>query len=286
MWPLRISMNPPSAPVKIMGILNVTPDSFSDGGNYLDTDRALQHAVQMLDEGADIIDVGGESTRPPGAAYGDGARPITEQEQLDRVIPVIQRLVETRPRIQISIDTSKAQVARAAVEAGAGIINDVSAGTRDEHMFAVAAKLAVPVILMHGYGPTFNKARIEDYQYEDVVCSVFSYLQDRISLAREAGCVEIMADVGIGFAKTFKDNMTLLRHHDRFLDLGVPLLIGVSRKSSIGIAMGRDTTPADRITGSIAAACWAVERGASIVRTHDVRETRDALNVIQHLQQA
>lgn len=263
----------------LMGVLNVTPDSFSDGGDFVSTDRAVEHALQMARDGAEIIDVGGESTRPAGSAYGAGAKNVALEEELRRVIPVIGEIRSRNSDVLISIDTQKAYIANAAIQSGANIINDVSAATSDNDMLATAAKQSVPIILMHGHGPRFQKLRIEDYKYEDVVSEVFSYLEVRIQAARNAGITEILADVGIGFAKGYEDNLRLLKHHEAFTSLNVPLALGVSRKSTIGKAMGSNPSPKDRMIGSIAAACYGVVHGAKIIRTHDVKETREALAV-------
>ena len=268
----------------VMGILNVTPDSFSDGGDFASPEAATEHALQMVRDGAQIIDIGGESTRPPGKAYGLGAARVTREEELRRVLPVIGRIHTTDASIVLSIDTQKSYVAKAALECGADIINDVSSGTADGEMFAVAAKHNAPIILMHGHGPQFQKPSVEDYRYGDVVREVYAYLAERIQAARSAGVQEILADAGIGFAKSYRDNLQLLRDHSEFMSLGVPLVLGVSRKSTIGRAMGNNPAPKARITGSIAAACYGVLHGAKIIRTHDVRETLEALNVISAIQ--
>jgi dihydropteroate synthase len=278
---LLISPNPGSDVFRpiIMGILNVTPDSFSDGGEFNSIDAAVSHALQMVRDGAEIIDIGGESTRPAGAAYGAGAAAITEEEELRRVIPVIEAIRKQDPNILISIDTQKSSVAQAAIDAGADIINDVSAGTTDPNILDVAAKHKTPIILMHGHGPNFSKPKIEDYHYENVVEEVKAYLARQIAAARGAGCEAILADVGIGFGKTYSDNLRLLKHHASFASLNVSLVLGVSRKSTIGRAIG-NKPPKERVVGSVAAACYGAEHGAKIIRTHDVRETREALAVI------
>ncbi len=264
----------------IMGILNVTPDSFSDGGDYLSIDVAVTHALKMAADGAEIIDVGGESTRPPGAAYGVGAQTLSVTEELERVIPVIKAIREKNQDVLISVDTQKSEVAELAIEEGADIINDVSAGTTDPAIFRTAANRQAPIILMHGHGPHFQKPRIEDYEYDDVVFEVKRYLEERIQAARRAGVVTILADVGIGFGKVYQDNLKLLKHHAEFESLRVPLVLGVSRKSSIGRAMGSNPPPKERVIGSIAAACYGVQHGAKIIRTHDVKPTREALAVL------
>ena len=268
----------------IMGILNVTPDSFSDGGDFVSIDQAIDHAVEMAECGAEIIDIGGESTRPAGKAYGPGARHVKLEEELRRVIPVIGEVRSRLAEVLISVDTQKSYIAKTAIHCGADIINDVSAGTSDPEMFAHAAKLQVPIVLMHGHGPEFQRPSVDEYHYVDVVRDVAEYLEDRISLARVAGVKEILADVGIGFAKRYEDNLKLIKHHAEFLSIGVPMVLGVSRKSSVGRAMGDDASPKERLMGSIAATCYGVLHGAKIIRTHDVKETKQALHVIEAIQ--
>ena len=263
----------------IMGILNVTPDSFSDGGDYASPDHAVAHVLQMAEDGAEIIDVGGESTRPAGKSYGAGFKPVSIQEETARVLPVIEAIRRASEHVLISIDTQKSEVADSALHAGADIINDVSAGTFDPRILKIAAEHDAPIILMHGHGPNFQKPKIEDYFYENVVKEVHDYLAERIRIALTAGIKTILADVGIGFAKGYRDNLRLLKHHSAFMSLAVPLLPGVSRKSTIGKAMGNRSLPKERLMGSIAAACYAAEHGAKIIRTHDVKETREALAV-------
>ena len=268
-----------------MGILNVTPDSFSDGGTYFDHSAALTHALQMVEDGADIIDIGGESTRPPGKAYGEGAKLVSAEEEFKRVIPIVIALRHSSDAM-ISVDTQKASIADAALLCGANIINDVSAGTTDRDMFAVAAKHNVPIVLMHGHGPRFEEKPVDEYVYQDVVREVQSYLKERIQAARLAGISTILADVGVGFAKAFEDNLRLLKDHAAFTTLGVPMVLGVSRKSTIGRAMGGNRPPKERIVGSVAAACYGALHGARIIRTHDVKETRDAVSVLEAITQA
>jgi len=261
-------------------VLNVTPDSFSDGGDFLDTTAAREHARAMIAEGADIIDIGGQSTRPPGKTYGTGAEEVTEAEERARVITLIQTLAAEFPNVLYSIDTVRSTIAREAIDAGADIINDVSAGTSDQAMFEVAATLQAPIILMHGHGPEFKKESIEEYIYEDVTEEVSAWLKERIEAAREAGISIVLADCGFGFAKTPHDNIRLLREHSRFVWLGVPMVLGVSRKSTIGKMLGDNVPPKERVYGSIGAAVFAALNGAKIIRTHDVRATREALNVV------
>lgn len=266
-------------PVLVMGILNVTPDSFSDGGDFLDQQAAVDHAISMINEGAEIIDVGGESTRPKGKTYGEGAQEVTIEEELRRVIGVIKGIRQINAEILISIDTTKSDVARAAIEAGADIINDVSAGTSDPKMFVTARDLNVPLILMHGHGPFFKRENIEEYEYENVTRTVLNYLRMRIIEARNFGVREVLADVGIGFAKVYNENVKLMREHEQFKSLGVPLVIGVSRKATIGKMLGENIPPKDRASGSLAAALYCVQKGARIIRTHDVKLTADAVKV-------
>ncbi len=265
----------------LMGILNVTPDSFSDGGDFTSQERAVAHALQMAHDGAAVIDIGGESTRPAGNAYGMGSQPISIKEELARVIPVIEAIRGANEHVLISIDTHKSEVAEAAIAAGADIINDVSAGTFDPRILKIASGQQVPIILMHGHGPLFPKANIEDYSYGDIVKEVRDYLANRILAAHEAGVETALADVGIGFAKGYHDNLKLLKYHKTFTSLAVPLVLGVSRKSTIGKAMGNDLPPKERLMGSIAAACYGAEHGANIIRTHDVKEMREALAVLR-----
>jgi len=255
---------------RVMGIVNVTPDSFSDGGQLGDVDAAVAHALQLVGEGADIIDIGGESTRP-------GATPVPVQEELDRVIPVIERLARETP-VAISVDTSKPEVMRAAVAAGAGMINDVRA-LRDEGALDAAASLRVPVVLMHMHGtdPQTMQAHAD---YDDVVAEVHRFLAERIFSAEMAGIAkrDIVIDPGFGFAKSREHNLALLAQLDRFAELGVPLLAGLSRKRTIGEITGREV-PRDRVFGSVAAHLIAAQRGAKLLRVHDVAATVDALKV-------
>lgn len=261
----------------VMGIVNVTPDSFSDGGHYLAAEAAAEHALRLIAEGADIVDIGGESTRPPGRDYGAGSAVVDAASEIARVIPVIEGIRAVNATIPISIDTMKPEVARAAAEAGATIINDVSAGRFDETIWQVAAACDLPYILMHGHDPAGIES-VDAFHYDDVIGDVRSFLASRIAAAREAGIRRIIADVGIGFAKGLSENIALLRGHRAFLALGVPLLVGASRKSFIGRLLG-GAPPESRVTGSLAAHAVAVLNGASILRVHDVRETVEFLRV-------
>lgn len=254
---------------RVMGILNVTPDSFSDGGAFISPERAIIHAEQMLLDGADIIDIGGESTRP-------GADAVSEQEELDRVIPVIEA-IKQRLSVIVSIDTNKPAVMRAAVAAGAGLINDVMA-LQAPGAIEAASHLSVPVCLMHMQGEP--RTMQQQPEYADVVSDIMAFFQQRIDACAAGGISKerLLLDPGFGFGKTLEHNLSLLQGLGKFLQMGLPLLIGISRKSMIGAIL--DNAPvADRLYGSMAAAVLAVERGASIVRVHDVRPTADALRV-------
>ena len=254
---------------RVMGIVNVTPDSFSDGGAHFDADSAIAHGLQLAEEGAAILDIGGESTRP-------GAQEIPIEEELRRTIPVIEALAK-RTSLPISIDTSKPEVMRAAIEAGAGMINDVY-GLRREGALDAAAALKVPVVLMHMLGePRTMQANPE---YDDVVGEVHRFLAERIFAAEMAGIAKkhIVVDPGFGFGKTTQHNLQLLAQLRRFTELGVPVLAGLSRKKTIGELTGREG-PRERIFGSLAAHLVAAQNGAMLLRVHDVAATVDALKV-------
>ena len=254
---------------RVLGIVNVTPDSFSDGGEHASTDAAVAHGLRLAEEGADALDIGGESTRP-------GAADVPLEEELRRVIPVIERLAR-ETTLPISVDTSKPEVMRAAVAAGAGVINDVYALRRDGAL-DVAASLRVPVILMHMQGEP--RSMQDAPAYDDVVGEVHRFLAERIFAAEMAGIPkkQIVADPGFGFGKTLAHNLALLAQLDRFTELGVPVLAGLSRKKSIGELTGRDD-PHARVHGSVAAHLIAAQRGAKLLRVHDVAATVDALKV-------
>ena len=257
----------------VMGILNATPDSFSDGGRFVDVEAALAHARRMVEEGADIIDVGGESTRP-------GASPVGEAEEIDRVVPLIRVLHRELP-VAISIDTGKAGVMRAAVAAGAGMINDVWA-LRGPGSLKAARDCGVPVCLMHMQGEPRSMQQAPSYA--DVLAEVYAFLRQRLRAAEAAGIPRsrLLVDPGFGFGKSLEHNLTLLRGLQRFAGLGVALLVGVSRKRMIGQLLG-DAPVGGRLYGSLAAALFAAERGARILRVHDVKPTADALRVLQAL---
>lgn len=267
--------------VKLMGIVNVTPDSFYDGGNFNTTTKAVEHALKLIDEGADIIDIGGESTRPPGVDYNLGAERISEQLELERVIPVIEKIISLRPNTVISIDTMKPQVAHEALLAGACMINDVSAGQFDEAIWEVAKKFQVPYVLMHGYNP-HKIVPVSEVEYMNVVEEVYNFLQTRIKSALQTGVKEIYVDIGIGFAKNYTHNITLMQNHEKFLGLGVPIITGVSRKSFIGNILG-GVPPNKRLFGTLAANLVAIAKGASIVRVHDVWQMKEFLKVWNEL---
>jgi len=254
---------------RVVGILNVTPDSFSDGGAHADVDAAVAHGLAMAGQGADMLDVGGESTRP-------GAAEVPLEEELRRVIPVVERLA-AETALPIAVDTSKPEVMRAAVAAGAGMVNDVYA-LRREGALDAAAELGVPVCLMHMLGEP--RSMQDDPRYDDVVGEVHRFLADRLFACELAGIDKrrVMVDPGFGFGKTLEHNLALLRALQRFADLGSGVYVGLSRKSMIGALTGRQV-PADRAAGSVAAALVAVQRGARMVRVHDVAATVDALAV-------
>ena len=262
MWPL------PDHPL-IMGILNVTPDSFYDGGRYARLDAALRRVEVMVREGVDIVDVGGESTRP-------GADPVPLEEELERVIPVVEA-VRARFDVPISVDTTKAPVAEEALKRGANWINDVSALRFDPEMIAVARRFSAPVVLMHMKGTP--RTMQKNPTYTDVVEEVHAFLQERVAYARRNGVTKILVDPGIGFGKRLEHNLALLHHVDRFADLG-PVLIGVSRKSFIGM-LGAGDTPGERLEGTLAAAAWCFLKGVRVFRVHDVASHRKFLKVLQ-----
>jgi dihydropteroate synthase len=253
----------------VVGILNTTPDSFSDGGRFLDRATAVAHATRMVDDGADILDVGGESTRP-------GSTPVSADEELERVHPVIERLAELHPAVPLSIDTRKADVAAEALDAGAAIVNDVSGGA-DPAMFDVVRDREAAVVLMHMRGdPTTMQ---EAPHYDDVVGDVHEYLRQRIEAAELAGIdpERIAVDPGIGFGKDLDHNLVLMRRVDALLDLGRPVLVGPSRKKFIGTIL--DLPVEERVEGTVGAVVWMVARGAHIVRVHDVKEVVRAVRV-------
>ncbi len=255
---------------RIAGIVNVTPDSFSDGGKYLDPESAIAHGLKLAEDGADLLDIGGESTRP-------GADAVSIDEEIARIVPVIEALAR-QTSLPIAIDTSKPEVMRATIAAGAGMINDVRA-LRGDGALDAAADLKVPVCLMHMLGEP--RTMQDDPHYDDVVSDVRRFLTDRIFACEMSGIDKnkLVVDPGFGFGKTLEHNLTLLRALDQFAALGVPTMVGLSRKSMIGTLTGAALN--DRVAGSVAAALIAVQKGAAIVRVHDVAATRDALTVWQ-----
>ena len=266
-------MSEPSAPgadpFRLMGVVNVTPDSFSDGGLYLEPDAAIAHGRRLADEGAAILDIGGESTRP-------GAAEVTAEEELRRVIGVIEGLAELP--VQISVDTSKAVVAEAGLGAGAKMVNDVTALRGDPELAGLIAGAGADCCLMHMLGTP--RTMQDDPRYDDVVSEVKSFLEERAAFAVAAGIAEerILIDPGIGFGKTGAHNLELLRRLNELTELGFPLMIGTSRKSFLGRLTGR-TEPVDRLAATVASCVMAYERGASVFRVHDVAPVHDALTV-------
>ncbi len=272
----------------VMGVLNVTPDSFSDGGKFVDVERAVAHAQAMLKAGADIIDIGGESTRP-------GAEPVSADEEVRRVLPVVERLAGIRNSLNrnssssgsrianfdfdISVDTTKAVVAERALAAGARIVNDISALRFDERMVEVVCEYGAGVVLMHMQGTPATMQAAP--RYDDVVREVREFLAERIEFAVERGVQrsQIAVDPGIGFGKTVEHNLQLLARLEQLRALGCPIVVGASRKSFIGKILGRETP--ERLAGSLAVAAWSVTRGANVVRAHDVAETADVVRMVE-----
>jgi dihydropteroate synthase len=241
----------------VMGILNVTPDSFSDGGSYNGIDQAVHHAERMVLEGADIIDIGGESTRP-------GAQKVDEQEELNRVIPIISAISKA-VNVPISIDTYKSEVARQALDAGASIINDVWGAKADPKIAEVAAEYNVPIILMHNRN---------DRNYSSLMDDIVTDLADSINVAKKAGVShdKIMLDPGIGFAKNYEQNLTVMKHLDRIVEMGFPVLLGTSRKSFIGLTLNLPVE--ERVEGTGATVCLGIAKGCKVIRVHDVLEMK------------
>lgn len=245
----------------LMGVLNITPDSFSDGGDYNNLVRALQRAWALVEAGADILDIGGQSTRP-------GAKQISLEEELERVIPIIKR-IRKNLNIPISVDTTRAEIAQQAVRAGADIVNDISGGTFDGDMLTTVAELEVPIILMHIRGTPETMQHKTDY--EDLVGDIIAVLRERLAAAEKAGIARsrLLIDPGIGFGKTAAQNIELLRQLHQFQRLGVPILVGTSRKSFIGKIINQDD-PKQRVWGTASTCCAAISQGADILRVHDL----------------
>ena len=261
----------------VMGVLNVTPDSFSDGGRFDDTEIAISHALQMIEDGADIVDIGGESTRP-------GSDRISVQEELDRVLPVISVLANSG--VAISIDTMRAEVARAAIDAGACVVNDVSGGKSDPEMLSYVSTLTVPYILMHWRGPSNIMNTLTDYN--DVVADVTAEISKQVEVAVAAGIARerIAIDPGIGFAKTVDQNWPILKHLEVLEGLGLPILMGASRKKFLGELLAKDGVARDsdeRESATTAISTLMAARGLWAVRVHDVKPTRDAIAVVDRI---
>jgi dihydropteroate synthase len=270
-----------SSRTHIMGVLNITPDSFSDGGRYFSPERAVEQAARMVDEGADFLDIGGESTRPKGRAYGEGAEPISAEEELKRIIPVIEKL-SSLTDIPISVDTYKSGVAREALAAGAVVVNDISGFHFDPAMPDVVARSGASAVLMHMKGTP--KTMQQDPEYRDLFGEIRGYLLEGLTLGERAGIRQMIIDPGIGFGKTLEHNLRLIAGLSFFESLGHPLLVGPSRKSFIGTIL---TLPVDeRLEGTLASAVAAVLRGANIVRVHDVKSVRRATQVADAIRQA
>lgn len=253
-----------------MGVLNVTPDSFSDGGEFNEPAAALAHAQLLVEAGADIIDIGGQSTRP-------GAEQISVEEELERVLSVL-KAIRSVVSVPISVDTTRAFVAQQAIAAGADFVNDISGGMFDPDMLSIVAQLGVPIVLMHSRGTPQTMQNLTDYQ--DLIGEIYEFLERQITAAVQAGIERshLMIDPGIGFAKTAEQNLEILRQLSAFDSLGVPLLVGVSRKSFIGRILNQPE-PKRRVWGTAAACCGAIATGADILRVHDVLEMRDVCRV-------
>jgi dihydropteroate synthase len=273
-WQLRDRILTPGNPPLVMGILNVTPDSFSDGGCFLETEQAVAQGLRLVEQGADLLDIGGESSRP-------GARPVPLDEELQRIVPVIRQLAR-QTSVPLSLDTSKAEVARQALEAGAHIINDITALQGDPAMPAVVRAFQAGVILMHMPGtPLTMQAQAH---YNDVVGEVTAFLEARLQASADLGIagLQVVLDPGVGFGKTTAHNLQLLAQLEGLQRLGRPLCLGVSRKGFLGQVLGRPLQ--ERLAGSLAAVCYAlVRQTAQIVRVHDVAQTRDVVTLIEEI---
>ncbi len=260
-----------------MGIVNVTPDSFSDGGKYFSLESSFKHSIKLLHEGADILDIGGESSRP-------GARPISVEDELGRILPLIKKIYSDFPQAVVSIDTTKSQVAEAAIKAGAKIVNDISGLNNDNDMANIVSKYGVPVVIMHMKG---NPATMQDNpEYDDVLNEIKYFFKQRIKYATKSGIKkeQIILDPGIGFGKTVEDNFKLINHLEKFCEFGLPVLIGPSRKSFIGAVLNED--PHNRLEGTLAAVAAGILRGAQIVRVHDVDQVRKVVKITDLIRKA
>lgn len=260
--------------VYLMGVLNVTPDSFSDGGRFAKLDDALAHAVRLKEEGADVLDIGGESTRP-------GAEPVSLQEELDRTIPLIEKISKSMD-ILISIDTYKSRVADEAMKSGAHMINDISGLTFDDQMMFVARSHGAALVIMHIKGTPKNMQI--DPQYDDPVSEILHFLAASANDAKSNGVSRIIVDPGLGFGKRFEDNFRILNNTERLASLGYPILIGSSRKSYLGKPF--DAPPLDRLEGTIVSNIIAMQKGANILRVHDVKSVRRAVTIAEKILQA
>ncbi len=258
-----------SSRTHIMGILNVTPDSFSNGGKFFEPEKAIERGLEMVEQGADIIDIGAESTRP-------GAEPVSVEEELKRLIPVLEGLLK-KVDVPISVDTYKSSIAETALKAGAHLINDISGLRFDSKMKKVVAKFQVPVVIMHIKGEPRNMQ--QNPYYEDLIGEIYGYLDESIRIAEEAGIKrnDVIVDPGIGFGKRLQDNYEIIRRLSEFLRLGCPILIGPSRKSFIGTVL--DLPPDQRLEGTLAAVAIGIQNGAHIVRVHDVKEVSQASRI-------
>ena len=267
----------PNRETLVMGILNVTPDSFSDGGLFYNTDEAVRHALQLIEYGIDIIDIGGESTRP-------GAKKISEEEEIQRIIPVVKQIRELSSEIIISIDTTKSMVAQKAIQSGANIINDISGFSFDNKMIDVVRESKVPLIIMHMQGDPSNMQN--NPVYDDLIIDISSFFKSKIKLAIDAGIKkeQIILDPGIGFGKTVGDNFQLINQLNEFCKLGFPVMIGPSRKSFIGTTLNLPVD--DRLEGTAAAVAVGVMNGARIVRVHDVKEIKRVVTIVEKIRTA
>lgn len=259
---------------KVMGIINVTPDSFYDGSRTETNDAVLRQAEKMLFEGATFLDIGGYSSRP-------GADHISETEEIKRVLPAVEALVKEFPEAYISVDTFRSKVAKATVEAGAALVNDISAGYMDSDMIAIVAQLQVPYIMMHMKGSPQTMTTMTDY--DNLITEVLHYFSERIALARKAGINDIVADPGFGFSKTRKQSFTMLRNLELFEQLDLPILIGISRKSMIYKSL--NTTAETALNGTTALHSIALLKGASILRVHDVKEAMECVSLVGNLKE-
>ena len=257
-----------------MGILNVTPDSFSDGGKYVDVKIATDHALEMIDNGADIIDIGGESTRP-------GSEPVSDNDECNRIIPVIESIKKNNSEILISVDTYKSYVAKRAVDAGADLVNDISGLTFDPNMLSYLSGKDIPVILMHINGRP--KTMQNNPVYDDLIKDISKFFHKQCNIARENGIKKnhIILDPGIGFGKSFENNFTLIRRLNDICDLGYPVMIGPSRKAFIGNTLS--LPPNERIEGTLATVVAGIMNGAKIVRVHDVKEVKRVVKVTEKI---